>query len=181
MPASGGVFKYGSSSAFPNQTYNASNYWVDVTFSATPIVDTTPPTVTSTSPSGGATNVAVDASATVVFSEAINSASISSSTVKILDGGSTVSANVAFNSSTNTATITPTSPLANSKTYTISVVGGIQGVKDLAGNPLAQTFTSTFTTIAAPASRHHAADGQRSQPGRWYDECCHFGLNHRGV
>ena len=28
-----GVFAYGASSAFPNQTWNAANYWVDVVFS----------------------------------------------------------------------------------------------------------------------------------------------------
>jgi hypothetical protein len=27
-----GVYRYGSTSAFPNQTFNASNYWVDVIF-----------------------------------------------------------------------------------------------------------------------------------------------------
>jgi hypothetical protein len=32
VPANGGVFAYGSSSKFPNQVWNASNYWVDVVF-----------------------------------------------------------------------------------------------------------------------------------------------------
>jgi hypothetical protein len=27
-----GVFRYTTTGAFPNQTYNASNYWVDVVF-----------------------------------------------------------------------------------------------------------------------------------------------------
>ena len=31
--ASGGVYAYGSSDAFPSNTYNASNYWVDVVYS----------------------------------------------------------------------------------------------------------------------------------------------------
>src|SRR5207245_2492044 len=30
-----GVFLYGASTAFPNQTYQSSNYWVDVVFSPT--------------------------------------------------------------------------------------------------------------------------------------------------
>jgi hypothetical protein len=30
-----GVYRYGSASAFPNQTWNASNYWIDVTFVTT--------------------------------------------------------------------------------------------------------------------------------------------------
>ena len=32
-----GVYAYGASSTFPNQTYNAANYWVDVVFQAVPI------------------------------------------------------------------------------------------------------------------------------------------------
>ena len=29
-----GVYQYGASNLFPNQTWNASNYWVDVVFQA---------------------------------------------------------------------------------------------------------------------------------------------------
>lgn len=32
-----GVFLYGEGGGFPNQTYNASNYWVDVVFTPTPL------------------------------------------------------------------------------------------------------------------------------------------------
>lgn len=31
-PGGNGVFKYGSSTGFPTQTFNAANYWVDVVF-----------------------------------------------------------------------------------------------------------------------------------------------------
>ena len=40
-----GVFAYGASSVFPNQTWNAANYWVDVVFQAEP--PRPPPTLTS--------------------------------------------------------------------------------------------------------------------------------------
>lgn len=48
-----GVYKYGTTSGFPNQTYNSSNYWVDVVTSTSS--DTTPPTISITSPTAGAT------------------------------------------------------------------------------------------------------------------------------
>ncbi|MGZ4977041.1 MAG: DUF4082 domain-containing protein [Methylobacter sp.] len=32
MSGGNGVYVYGTGSAFPNQTWNASNYWVDVVF-----------------------------------------------------------------------------------------------------------------------------------------------------
>lgn len=41
-----GVYRYGSS-AFPDQTYNACNYWVDVVFATSLAPDTTPPNVTA--------------------------------------------------------------------------------------------------------------------------------------
>jgi hypothetical protein len=31
--AGGGVYAYGSGNAFPSNTFNASNYWVDVVYS----------------------------------------------------------------------------------------------------------------------------------------------------
>ena len=48
-------------------------------------------------------------------------------------------------------TLTPTSSLANSTTYTLTVLGGVNGVKDLAGNALAATVVSSFTTIVRSA------------------------------
>ena len=50
--ANGGVYAYGSQGGFPSQTWNASNYWVDLVFTTTagtttPVTPTvTPPTVT---------------------------------------------------------------------------------------------------------------------------------------
>ena len=55
-----GVYRYGSPSSFPTESYQASNYWVDVVFE-TSAVDTTPPLVTSRSPVAGAAEVAVGA------------------------------------------------------------------------------------------------------------------------
>jgi hypothetical protein len=34
--AGGGVYAYGSSNTFPDNTYNDNNYWVDVVYSPTP-------------------------------------------------------------------------------------------------------------------------------------------------
>ena len=42
-----GVFAYGAAGTFPGQSWNSSNYWVDVVFTTTPPPDTTPPTVTT--------------------------------------------------------------------------------------------------------------------------------------
>jgi hypothetical protein len=42
-----GVFAGGATSSFPNQSWNASNYWVDVVFTPSLSADITPPTVTA--------------------------------------------------------------------------------------------------------------------------------------
>ncbi len=72
---------------FPNQSYNASNYWVDVVFTDTTGPDTTPPAVTSTAPSDGATNVAIGTAVTATFSEALDPATITTATFELRDAG----------------------------------------------------------------------------------------------
>ena len=152
VPINGGVYLYGAG-GFPTQSYQGSNYWVDVLFSTTPPVDTTPPTVTGFTPASGATGVAINSSVTVTFSEALNPSTVNTNTVQLMNGSTPVAASVSYNASTNTVTLTPTAALANSTSYTIVVVGGASGVKDLAGNALVANASSSFTTVpAAPTT-----------------------------
>ena len=147
-----GVYVYSPTSAFPTQTFNGANYWVDVVFDTTappPPADTTPPTVSSVSPANGTSNVAVNTAVTATFSEAMNAGTITPSTVQLQNAANTVvPAGVSYNAGTNTVTLTPSSALANGMQYTATVLGGASGVKDVAGNALATTFTWSFTTAA---------------------------------
>ena len=79
-----GVYKYGTS-GFPTQTFNASNYWVDVVFNTTVPPDTTPPTVSGKSPASGATGVPTGTTVQATFSEAMNAATISTSSFTLRD------------------------------------------------------------------------------------------------
>ena len=155
VPANGGVYRYGAS-GFPTSNFQSSNYWVDVVLNTTVPADTTPPTIMAFSPAGNAASVATSATMTVTFSEALNSATITGSTVFLRNASNVlVSATVAYNSATNTVTLTPSGPLSNSTNYTVVVKGGSNGVKDLAGNPLVTDVNSSFTTVAvvsAPVS-----------------------------
>ncbi len=147
--AGGGVYLYGAG-GFPTQSYAGSNYWVEPLFSSVAPVDTTPPTVVSVSPAGASTNVATSASVTAVFSEALNPSTVSSSTFQLRDASNNlVSATVSYSAATKTVTLTPTTPLTNSTTYMLTIVGGTGGVTDVAGNALAANVFSSFTTIAA--------------------------------
>ena len=143
-----GVYAYGSSSTFPAQTWQASNYWVDIVFT-TDATDTSPPTVTAVTPSSGATNVSTSTTVTAAFSEAMTASTISTSTL-LLSSTSAVPATVTYNATTLTATLSPTSPLAPGVTYTATVAGGASGVKDAFGNAMTSAVNWSFTT--APGS-----------------------------
>jgi hypothetical protein len=75
---------------------------------------------------------------------------VSASTIVLTNYANTVvPATVTYNAATNTATLTPTTPLDDSTAYTVTVIGGSGGIKDLAGNALVTNATSSFTTASA--------------------------------
>ncbi|KAF0219003.1 MAG: type IV pilus assembly protein [Geobacteraceae bacterium] len=102
--------------------------------------DTTPPTVTFTDPVSGATNVPINSIITATFSEPMDAATITSATFT-LNGG--VTGAVTYNAASNEAVFTPSVNLSSNTTYTATIT---TGVKDLAGNAMAQTKTWSFTT-----------------------------------
>ncbi|HEX5475236.1 MAG TPA: DUF4082 domain-containing protein [Vicinamibacterales bacterium] len=148
--AANGLFQYGPAGSFPASTYHAANYWVDAVFS-TSVVDTIPPTILASTPSGSA--VSSSASIAASFSEPMDPASISSATVELRDsGGALVPGAVTYDDGTQRALLTPSAALAYSSVYTAVVRGGPAGphVADRAGNPLAADDTWTFTTAGPP-------------------------------
>ncbi len=127
----------------------ATSALVNVTVNNVP--DTTPPTVTSVGPQSGAVDIAGGAVVTAVFSEAMDPATVNGTTFELRDSGSNlVAATVSYDAGTQTATLTPSSPLANSSAYTALVRGGASDprVKDVAGNALAADYSWGFTTVA---------------------------------
>jgi methionine-rich copper-binding protein CopC len=143
-----GVYRYGTGGGFPGNTYQSSNYWVDVVF-ATGAADTTAPTVTSQSPASGATNVPTTTTVSATFSEAVQASTVTMGLTG--PGGTAVSGTTAYNSSTQTATFTPGAALTASTAYTASV----SGAKDLSGNvmsPASWSFTTSSSTSGCPCS-----------------------------
>jgi uncharacterized protein DUF4082/Big-like domain-containing protein len=126
----------------------------DINIPATPPRDTTPPTVRSFSPAAAAVNVNVDANVIANFSEAMDAATVSASTVELRAGSSSViiPATVAYDAVTFTVVLNPTNSLAPGTTYTVRVRGGSADprVKDQAGNALATDATWTFKTEPLP-------------------------------
>src|SRR3990167_6354264 len=109
-------------------------------------LDTTPPTVSSTSPVNGATDVAVNSTITATFSERMDASTITTATFIVSDGGSVISGTVSYNTGQKKATFTPSSNLSNSTEYTAMIT---TGVKDEAGNPMVSDYTWSFITEAA--------------------------------
>jgi hypothetical protein len=110
-------------------------------------VDTTPPKVNGTNPVNNATGIATTTVVDAFLSEAIDRSTLTTSTFTLTKQGSStpVSARVEYLSNPK-ALLTPSSVLEANTTYTATVKGGPGGVKDLAGNALAQDYTWTFTT-----------------------------------
>lgn len=145
-----GLYLYTNNSAFPTNNFQSSNYWVDVVFSSSTSVDNTPPTVSSVTPKNAATGVIVNSNITAVFSESISPTSVTSATVELRNASNALVANT-MSVSGSQLTITPNSALSDLTTYTVKLVGGSSGIKDLAGNALASDYSWTFTTAAASA------------------------------
>ncbi len=105
-------------------------------------VDDTPPTVTGAEPADGATGVPATVRPVVRFSEAVDPATVTTRTVRLLDeSGRAVAQDTGSpRVDGSTVTIVPASPLAAGKTYRVHVRGGSGGVADLAGNPLEQDW-----------------------------------------
>ena len=132
-----GLYRYGpSAGTFPDQTYTAENYWVDVVFTDN---DTTRPTVSTRSPVAGATGVVLGSAVTATFDESVVGASIDL-TLRT-PGGTLVPSTTAYAAGSRTATLTPTAPLAANTTYTVNLTGA----RDPAGNTM-NPLTWTFTT-----------------------------------
>jgi hypothetical protein len=119
-----------------------------------PPPDTAAPTISSTNPADGATGVAV---ITASFSEAMNASTISTATFAVSGPGvNPVVGAVSYDASAYRAKFTPNSALTASTTYTATIT---TGVKDAAGNALANNYVWSFTTAAAPSNQASVALG----------------------
>jgi len=106
-------------------------------------------TVSSTSPSSGATGVAVNTTISSTFSDNMNGSTLTTNTFKVSGGGSTVSGSVS--TSSNKATFTPSSNLAYNTKYTVTITTGAQAA-NAAGTSLSSDHSWSFTTVSAGVS-----------------------------
>jgi hypothetical protein len=144
-----GVYKYGTALAFPNETYQAANYWVDVSFAQTPSTQT--PSITlavapASVPEDGTANLVYTFTRSVVTSSPLTvnytvggTATNGTDYSGINTAGTTKTVTFAANSATATVTVDPTADptvepdetvaltLATGTGYTIGTTGTVTG------------------------------------------------------
>jgi len=132
----------------------------------TPIVaNANGPTVSFTAPADGQTTVPINRKISVVFSEAMDPATISSATFTVTGPGQTpVTGTVGYIGTS--AIFSPADDLAISTLYTVTIT---TGAKDMTGNALAGNFVFTFTTglisdVTKPAVIATNASGATNVP-----------------
>jgi len=117
-------------------------------FTTGSLPDSTAPTVDSTNPSNGGTGALLYGNTTATFDESMDPSTINDTTFKLYQDANQIAGTVSYSESTKTATFDPTPMLDETTVYTAKVVGGISGVTDAAGNPLAADEEWKFTTEA---------------------------------
>ena len=116
------------------------------TFTTGAVADTAAPTILSTNPADGTSGVCSNA-VNATFSETMDASTISTASFRLAGpGATTVAGTTAYNATTGIATFTPTTSLAAGTIFTATIDGGTNGVKDLAGNALANNRIWVFTT-----------------------------------
>ena len=116
-------------------------------FTTAATADVTPPTISAISPVNNAVNVAASTVVTATFSEAMNTATLTTSGFTLVPAGGGAAVNGTVSVVGNTATFTPAVALVAGTQYTATISNT---VKDLAGNALAANSSWSFTTAVAP-------------------------------
>ncbi|HEY6505430.1 MAG TPA: N,N-dimethylformamidase beta subunit family domain-containing protein [Chitinophagaceae bacterium] len=144
-----GIYKFSPSPAFPDVNYQSDNYWVDVVFQIT-ATDVAAPVVVSTSPADHAIGVSVNTSLTITFNESVNEETVNGTSIELRNAfNELLPVAINYSQGSYRITVTPLSSLNSSSTYTLTIKGGESGIMDMAGNPLANDITRTFSTMDA--------------------------------
>ena len=138
--------------------------------------DTTPPTLSTTSPADNSTNVAVGANLVLTFSESVKAGSGNLVIHNAADGS--VVATIAITDASQVSfagsvlTINPTSDLAPGTHYYVTMASGV--VQDLAGNAYAGLSAATdfdFTTAQTPVLKvRYDFDGDGHSDILWQND-----------
>ena len=106
------------------------------------VIDTTSPTVSSTTPADNANTIAVNLPITATFSDYLDNSTVNTTNFFLKDNSSNlITSTVSYTD--KIATLTPTADLSRSLTYFATIKSGIS---DLAGNKLGSDYSWSFMT-----------------------------------
>jgi len=115
-----------------------------------------PPVVVRTNPPPRKRDVPLNSRITVVFSEPIDAATLTTSSVQLRAGSQLISGTVEFRDSDHVAAVfVPNAPLSPATTYLLTVSGDI---RDLDGELLEEPVTVEFTTATAGGFEEYFVD-----------------------
>src|SRR6185295_17461440 len=107
------------------------------------------PVVVSISPASGESGVGINTTIIAEFSQPLNPTTVTTSTFSVTSGSTitgTRTLSAAPRGANTVVTFTPSAALATNTSYSVSITTGIQSAT---GNPLLQSFSSSFTTGSA--------------------------------
>lgn len=146
-PAAGnGVYAYSASSVFPINTFNASNYWVDVVYAKT-----TPPPVAN---NDSGLVVSENGSTTIAASALLaNDTDPNGQTLSITGASNPSNGTVSYNASTQTVTFTPNANYTGTASFTYSIADTGGGTASATASLLVNdpTTASLFNPTTAPS------------------------------
>jgi hypothetical protein len=145
-----GVYRYGTGTLFPTASYQASNYWVDVVFNQS--TSNTVPVANNDNGYEVTFNTQFSLAASSLLA---NDTDADGDTLTITEVGNATNGTVAFDSSTNIVTFTPTTGYTGPASYTYSISDGAGGAASATVNMTvkpAETTQSLFSPTDTPAT-----------------------------
>ncbi|WP_371833313.1 DUF4082 domain-containing protein [Ferirhizobium litorale] len=142
-----GVYAYGSGGNFPGQSYNSSNYWVDVVFNQSTTAPNTAPVAANDNGFVATYNTPLTIAASAIISNDIDA---DGDVLTISGAGGAVNGTVTYNSQLNALIFTPTDGHAGAASFTYTISDGRGGTASATVN-LTVAEQSTTASLFSPA------------------------------
>jgi Domain of unknown function (DUF4082)/Cadherin-like domain/Bacterial Ig domain len=144
-----GVYAYGSSSVFPANTYNSTNYWIDVIFAAAGALGNVQPTANNDSGFVASENYALSIPASALLA---NDTDPNGYPLSITGVSNPTNGTVAYNASTQTVTFTPTPSYTGPASFTYTITNGHGGTASASVSLTVSATSSLFSASATPGT-----------------------------
>jgi hypothetical protein len=165
-----GVFNATGSSVYPTSSFNATNYWVDVSFVGS--VNNDPPEVTVAAPADDATDVNLGDTVSAIFDRPMDAASVSASTFSLKDSSNnSIPATVSYDPNAKKASLVVDGGFTPGETYTATLKGGTGTVvESLGGIALVEDYVWSFTASEDDACPCTLKNGANPAGAQTFDE-----------